>query len=567
MKTKELILNKIATSTFLLLFLLHAIPVQSQQLAFPTADGYGKYTTGGRGGAVIEVSNLNDDGLPGSLRYAINYSGPRTIVFRVSGTIELKSTLNITKGDLTIAGQTAPGDGICVKNYKFNISASNVIIRYMRFRLGDAKVWGEDAFGGFSPKNSAKTSNTLPVRNIIIDHCSVSYGSDETLSIYDIENLTVQWCIISESLNKDGHGFGGIMGGWGASLHHTLFAHHKSRSPRFCGARYQFNLQRELVDMRYNVIYNAGHTYGGEGGRHNVLNNYYKRGASDFLNPSQPNPSETDNEFVGCVYDSIESYWHVTGNFVFGKPGQTADNWSDGGVKLNYPKLNLKADVPFPSAYIGPSETAEEAFAKVCKYAGASLPKRDAVDARVVNDVINNTGKLPLTMADIPGDAFPVLNSLPAPIDSDQDGMPDEWEDANSLDKNNPNDRNTIAPNGYTMLEVYLNSLTGETGTGVKDMQHNSLNGFNLKQNYPNPFSQTTTIEYHVPGNVKPSNISLKAYNVYGREVATLYEGERTAGTYYAQFDGSKLPAGIYFVHLRSGSMHQTVSILMDKAK
>ena len=444
---------------YLLLLTISTFSVNAQQLAFPGADGYGKYVTGGRGGSVYEVTNLKDDGLPGSLRYAINQSGTRTIVFRVSGTIELNSSINITKGDLTIAGQTAPGDGICVKNYKFNISASNVIIRYMRFRLGDSKVWGEDAFGGYSPKNSAKSSNTLPVKNIIIDHCSVSYGSDETLSIYDIENLTVQWCIISESLNKEGHGFGGIMGGWGASLHHTLFAHHKSRSPRFCGARYQFNLKRELVDMRNNVIYNAGHSYGGEGGRHNVVNNYYKRGESDFCNPTQPNPSETDKEFVGCVYDSIKSYWYVDGNYISGNTTQTANNWSGGGVKLNYPQLNLKEQNPFPSAYDGPIETAEEAFINVCLNAGATLPKRDAVDTRVVNDVINNTGKLPLTIADIPGDAFPVLNSLPAPDDSDHDGMPDDWETKNGLNKNNPEDRNAIGTDGYTNLENYLNSL------------------------------------------------------------------------------------------------------------
>ena len=225
-------------TVFLIVFFLCPVSSFAQnQLAFPGADGYGKYVTGGRGGAVYEVTNLNDDGLPGSLRYAINQTGPRTIVFRVSGIIELDSTLKITNGDLTIAGQTAPGDGICLKNYKVGISASNVIIRYLRFRLGEN--WGEDALGGTSPKNSAG-SESLPLKNVMIDHCSVSYGCDETLTIYDLENLTVQWCIISESLNKNGHGYGGIMGGWGASLHHNLFAHHKNRAPRFCGARYQF---------------------------------------------------------------------------------------------------------------------------------------------------------------------------------------------------------------------------------------------------------------------------------------------------------------------------------------
>lgn len=422
--------------------------------AFPGADGYGKYVTGGRGGAVYEVTNMNDDDLPGSLRYAINQSGPRTIVFRVSGTITLKSTLKISNGDLTIAGQTAPGDGICIRDFKVGIGASNVIIRYIRFRLGK---FGEDALGGGSPKNSAG-SGSLPIKNIMIDHCSVSYGGDETLSVYDIENLTVQWCIISESLNKEGHGYGGIIGGWGASLHHNLFAHHKNRAPRFCGARYQFNLQRELVDMCNNVIYNAGKTYGGEGGHYNVVNNYYKRGGREFCNPSKPNPSETDNEFVGCIYDSIKSYWYVDGNYIYGNPQQTADNWN-GGVKLNYPPLNIRIYSPLPSAYIGGNETAEEAFVKVCNGAGATLPKRDTVDKRVIKDVINNTGSVPLTLADIPGEAFPLLNSLPAPNDNDHDGMPDEWEIRKGLDPKNAADRNNVAADGYTMLEKYINSI------------------------------------------------------------------------------------------------------------
>lgn len=447
--------NKLTRTIFLLSLTIITLSGYGQQLAFPGADGYGKYVTGGRGGEVYEVTNLQDDGLPGSLRYAVNQSGSRTIVFRVSGTIALNSTLTISNGNLTIAGQTAPGDGICIRDYKFDIRASNVIVRYIRFRLGEK--WGEDAFGGFSPKNSAG-SGSLPIKNIMIDHCSVSYGCDETLSIYDIENLTVQWCIISESLNKEGHGFGGIMGGWGASLHHTMFAHHKSRSPRFCGARYQFNLDRELVDMRYNVIYNAGHSYGGEGGHQNLINNYYKRGESDFCNPSQPNPSETDKEFVGCIYDSIKSLWYVEGNYVYGNPAQTGNNWN-GGVNLSYPKLNLRIYSPLPSAYIGKDETAEEAFVNVCNGAGATLPKRDPVDKRVVNDALNNTGKVPLTLADIPGETFPVLNSLPAPSDTDHDGMSDDWETTNGLNINDNSDRNTIDENGYTMLEKYLNSI------------------------------------------------------------------------------------------------------------
>ena len=545
----------------LMLALTNVHSLVGQQLAFPTADGYGKYTTGGRGGAVYEVTNLNDDGLPGSLRYAINRSGPRTIVFRVSGTIALKSLLKITNGDLTIAGQTAPGDGICLRDYKLGISASNIIIRHMRFRLGDAKVWGEDAFGGTSPKNSAG-SGSLPMKNIMIDHCSVSYGSDETLSIYDIENLTVQWCIISESLNKDGHGFGGIMGGWGASLHHTLFAHHKSRSPRFCGARYQFNLERELVDMRYNVIYNAGNSYGGEGGRQNVVNNYYKRGTSNFCNPTQPNPSTTDDEFVTCVYDSIKSYWYVDGNYVYGNPTQTADNWN-GGVKLNYPQLNIRLFSPLPSAYLGQHETAEEAFVRVCNDAGANKPRRDSVDMRVVQEVINNTGKVPLTMADIPGDAFPTLNSLPAPADDDQDGMPNDWELAHGLNPNSAADRNTIGQDGYTMLEVYLNGLTGELITGAHDKRESYIpDRFDLRQNYPNPFNPSTTITYELP---RTGWVRVGVYDVLGKEIVVLVNTVQPPGTYQTRFSSEGLAGGIYYCRMLAEDFTASQKLVLIK--
>lgn len=446
--------NGISKNTYTISFSVGAPP--PKQLAFPGADGYGKYVTGGRGGAVYEVTNLNDDGQPGSLRWAVNQSGPRTIVFRVSGNIELSSTLKIANGDLTIAGQTAPGDGICLKGQTLGISASNVIIRYLRCRLGEN--WGRDALGGTSPKNSAGTGE-LPVKGIMIDHCSVSYGADETLSVYDVENVTTQWCIISESMNRDGHGYGGIMGGWGASLHHSLFAHHKSRSPRFCGARYQFNLDNELMDMRYNVIYNAGKSYGGEGGHFNVVKNYYKRCDGEFLNPSKPNPSETDNEFVGCVYDSIRSYWYVNGNYQVGNATTSADNWTGGGIKLSYPALNIRAFSPFPSEYSGPEESAHEAYHNVCEGAGATLPRRDTVDRRLTYEVRTNTGEVRNILADIPGDAFPALNSVDAPEDADHDGMPDEWETAMGLNPADPSDRNNLADDGYTMLEKYLNSI------------------------------------------------------------------------------------------------------------
>ncbi|MCU0646183.1 MAG: pectate lyase, partial [bacterium] len=284
----------------------------AQQIAFPGAEGFGRFTTGGRGGTIIEVTNLNDDGI-GSLRAAIESIGARTVVFRISGIIELQSELKLANGDITIAGQTAPGDGICIKNYPLIIAADNVIIRYIRIRQGDEKKFEGDAI------------SCIGNRNIIIDHCSFSWGIDEVASFYDNENSTVQWCLISESLNhsfhhKGDHGYGGIWGGKRASFHHNLLAHHSSRNPRFNGSRTHRDPAQEIVDFRNNVIYNWGYnsSYGGESGNQNLVANYYKYG-----------PASKHKNRIVEPWDG-KGKWYVADNFVFGSPDITSNNWAGG---------------------------------------------------------------------------------------------------------------------------------------------------------------------------------------------------------------------------------------------
>ncbi len=429
-------------------------PSVNRQIAFPGAEGAGKYTTGGRGGTVYEVTNLNDSG-EGSLRKAIQKNETRTIVFNVSGTIELKSPLDIHYGNLTIAGQTAPGDGICIKDYPVSIKTDNVIVRFMRFRLGDVIKVQDDAF---SCRNR---------RNILIDHCSFSWATDEGASLYELHQSTVQWCIISEALNhsvheKGNHGYGGIWGGDTVSFHHNLFAHNLSRNPRFNGARYQVPWT-DLVDFRNNVLYNWGDNsvYGGERGNHNVVNNYFKAGpgTKKSVRNRVLNITTSENYPYGCFY--------VSGNYVEGNPPVTSNNWN-GGVDTEAAVSAVKADKAFYSVKI-PEQTAQEAYQSVISSVGASLI-RDAVDERIISEVQKGTAAYAGTYSQRPGiidsqeevGGWPELSSQPASADSDHDGMPDAWEDTHRLKANDQSDGSQYTLNeSYTNLEVYLNELAG----------------------------------------------------------------------------------------------------------
>lgn len=446
--------------------------VNEQPVAFPGAEGFGKYTTGGRGGKVYVIQNLNDNG-PGSFREAVEKKEKRIIVFAVSGTIHLQSPLSI-KGDATIAGQTAPGDGICIADHPVGLGGNNIIVRYLRFRLGDrfqnkGMVNGsghDDAFGG------SKRSH------IIIDHCSFSWSTDECFSVYGGDSTTLQWNIISEPLNYsyhfetgdtdfEKHGYGGIWGGIHFSAHHNLFAHCNNRNPRFNGTR--LGAAQELADYRNNVIYNWGgnNVYGGEAGQYNIVNNYYKYGpvTAKGVRRRIVNPSKTETLPFGK--------WYVNGNYVDDAPDVTGNNWlgidmGNNGTEAD--KNEAVQNKPFVVENI-PVETAEQAYQNVLKFSGASL-KRDTLDARIINDVKNRTGRLIDVQGGYPHGtpyeqtitAWPYLQSLPAPADDDKDGMPNDWEIKNGLNPNNAADASGITLHKYfTNIEVYINGrVTGE---------------------------------------------------------------------------------------------------------
>lgn len=459
---------KIIRSVLLTVFFIYYAGVPyAQQLAFPGAEGYGKYAKGGRGGAVYEVTNLNDGGAA-SLRAAVEASGPRTVVFRVSGTIELKSPLKISNPYITIAGQTAPGDGICIKNYPVDIEADHVIIRYLRVRLGDESGEDDDAVSSRFTKH------------IILDHISASWSVDETLSIYHCDSITVQWCIISESLFrsnhiKGSHGFGGIWGSNHGSYHHNLLAHHASRNPRMAsGSGY--------TDYRNNVIYNWGYNscYGGEKqqsgdarfsfSNFNIVANYYKPGPA-----TKPGKVSYRIASPACRNETDYGKWYIADNVVEGNDEVSADNWS-GGVQTKISLEKIKLAKPWPSMPIN-QQTAKKAYDLVLNNAGALLPKRDAVDCRIMdevrggyatfagvgykedNEVADPAEKCGIIDSQNDVGGWSLLNSIAPPTDTDYDGMPDDWEWENGLDSNDADDRNTIASDGYTMLEKYVNSI------------------------------------------------------------------------------------------------------------
>jgi pectate lyase len=384
--------------------------------AFPGAEGFGANTTGGRGGKVIFVENLNDSG-PGSLREALETRGPRYVLFKVSGVIELEKPLEVRRGDVTIAGQSAPGDGICIKNYDSRISAKNVVVRHIRFRPGDEPAAKFKERGkNFEPDalTIARSSS-----DVIIDHCSASWSTDECLTVSGegITNVTVQWCIISESLNqgahhKGNHGFGSLIRTNGnVTYHHNLYAHHRSRCPR----PGTYGNGSILFDFRNNV------------------GNYIRK------------PNGPAFKIGGDATSMFQ-----TANFQEDAGTKNDDFWQ---LVPEVKPINMRGEA-FEVANVT-THSANEAYDAVLESAGATLPKRDPVDARVVQEV--RDGKVGLVNSQTEVGGWPAYRSAEASKDSDSDGMPDEWETEHGLKSNRADHNGDADGDGYPNLEEWLN--------------------------------------------------------------------------------------------------------------
>jgi len=447
----------------------------SSTLAFPGAEGGGRFTTGGRGGIVYHVTNLKDyakgeTSIPGSLRYGLDLDEPRVIVFDVSGNIELKRKLGIVKPNVSIIGQTAPGDGITLKNYQLEIGSdiNNIIVRFIRCRTGDQTSDHED--DGISGRW---------FKQAIIDHVSSSWCVDECVSFYGVKDFTVQWSIGSESLNesqheKGAHGYGGIWSGSNASFHHMLLAHHGSRVPRIADLAAEgpsiANDYHGYFDVRNNVYYNwsgdGQGAYGGANATFNLVNSYYKAGPA------------TTSKTTRILSSDPTARIFAEGNYATAEPSYVNDNWTNGIWNEFFHTLSptdaekqaMKMNIAFPFEKTT-THTSEDAYLRVSEYVGASL-RRDAVDKRIINELLTGTATYSGSISTNPKpgiidrvadtDGYPTLKSLAALADTDGDGIPDIWEDAYGLDKSNPNDATvyTVDTQGrYSNLEVYFHNL------------------------------------------------------------------------------------------------------------
>jgi hypothetical protein len=431
--------------------------------AFPGAEGGGMYTLGGRGGKVIVVTSLADHG-PGTFREACEAGGPRTVVFNVSGIIQLERPLDIYAPYITIAGQTAPGDGVCIAGHTTHIRTHDVVVRYMRFRRGIHDISNrDDALSGDA------------IGNVIIDHCSVSWGNDESLSIYrqmyaadpskpkqrqkmSTMNDTIQWTIVTETLDTYHHGFGATWGGRNTGFHHNLLACNTGRNASISSVDFNF-VNNVLFNWRHRTLDGGARTI-------NIINNYFK-----------PGPM-TEGELRYRVGKPEGGAWYAAGNYVEGNERVTRDNW-DGGIQhdedqpaIRGTRLNEPGVMPHMTM-----QSAQEAYQLVLDQAGATLPRRDAVDVRVIKqvrtgEVVYKEGKGIITDISQVG-GYPTYAGEPVKYTLN-DGIPGWWKQKYKLDANDPDlaSKDTDG-DGYTTVEEYLNGTDPTAKVDYKDLKNN----------------------------------------------------------------------------------------------
>ncbi len=518
-----------------------AVDNMDKVLAFPGAEGGGRYTSGGRFGEVYIVNTLEDYGtgekpIQGSLRDALSKDN-RFIVFQISGTINLKEPLSLRKRkNVTIAGQTAPGDGITITGYETNISDSeNVIIRYLRFRPGAENVHNGDSMDAIWGRS---------MKNVMIDHISTSWSTDETMSLYRAENMTVQWSIVAESLAMSGHtkgrhGYGGIWGGVNTTYHHNLVANHTSRNPRLGGgtAEADDNNHIGLFDIRNNVIYNWGFNtaYGGGRAYANYMNNYMK--------PGLGTRTSVESRVIDAGEKDKPGKFYINGNVLEGNAEVSNDNSKGIYVSENAAPTTEIVNEEFMMD--GTAEEAlrttpaKEAYTEVLAKAGATYPKRDALDARIINEVKDNLGRFVNRHEEVGGLPYTETISHPADFDKDQDGIADDWELKNGLDPNNANDSRELSADqsGYSNIENYVNSLI--------DMEYKPENPeVSLKSPTNNQIyntNESVTIEANVTGKSEIERVEF-------------YNGDQIIGTVTSEpFRlSTTLPDGTYYISAKA---------------
>ena len=529
--------------------------------AFPGAEGFGSTTPGGRGGKVIKVLNLNDDG-PGSFREALETPGPRIIAFNVGGTINLKTKLFIDDPWVTIAGQTASGDGICVRGEGIRVRTHDVVIRYLRFRPGDVDFGLPNQWNDV---DAVSISGGDTIFNIVVDHCSLSWAVDENIDMWgEVHDITIQNCIISEALlhskhPKGAHSMGMLIGSKATniSVHHNLFAHNNDRNPHINGV--------SRVDFRNNVIYDPGGVAidisGGPGQVVNLINNYLIKGPATRIK---------SNILLRDIVNKVPKLY-VEGNIGVFKNVSYRDDWEL--VNDEYrriPNRALQLTDPFPHPKVT-TQPASVAYKQVLQGAGATLPRRDAVDRKVIRDINENKGAIIDRKENLLG--WPPLRMGTPFRDSDDDGMPDQWEATYQLPDQQPDNNQDQDGDGYTNIEEFLNNtdpffregdnemlLQGKVASLAQPLSAEFVPDF--QQNYPNPFANTTQIKFTI---AQPSQVFLTIFDPMGRTVSNLVEGLIYEGEYEFVWDASEVVPGMYIINLRTAEFNKSIKTVISR--